>query len=59
MQTDILPLRLDLQIIFQSFLLVSEKSIYLQNYSKKFWFSFAISLVGLLIYNFTKYDWKS
>ena len=29
------------------------------NYSKRFWFSFAISLARLLIYNFTKSDRKN
>ena len=41
------PLRLALKIIFQNFFLIPEKWIYLQNYSKKFWFSFALSLARL------------
>ena len=46
------PLRLALQIIFQTVLPILEKWIYLQNYSKNFWFSLAVSLAGLLVYNF-------
>ena len=53
------PLKLALQVFFQDFLLLSAKWIYLQNYSKKFWYSFAISLARLLIYNPAKSDWKS
>ena len=37
-------------------LLISEKWIYLQNYLKKFWISFALCLARLLIYNITKSD---
>ena len=59
MQISMFPLKLALRIIFQNFLLISEKLIYLQNYSKNFWFSLAISLARLLIYNFAKSDWKS
>ena len=44
------------KLFFQKFLFISEKWIYLQNYWKNCWFSFAMFLARLLIYNFTNSD---
>ena len=44
-----------LQMILQNFLLIAEKWIYLQNYSKIFWPFFTITFAGL-IYIFANSD---